>query len=200
MKTVSTANRIAMIMAGVAVALSVGFLRLRGVPILLGAGVVYLGTLAMLWPRRKPAKPVVLPEGVDKGAFSNAEKALAQATELLRNHATLSHGSEAALFTRMAKLVDRINTHLRGNPLHLTVIQRFIRHGLAHLIQMVTDYADLKRRALPEHQARLAQVLEQIEALVPMLEAIDRACIERDLASLEVSVEVMAQRTAPPEG
>ncbi|MEM9063394.1 MAG: 5-bromo-4-chloroindolyl phosphate hydrolysis family protein [Pseudomonadota bacterium] len=198
MRTVSTANRIAMVAAGVAVALSFGFLRLRGVPILLGAGVVYVGTLAMFWPRRKRSKPVVLPEGVDKTAFAQAEQALAQAAELLNSHARLSHGSEAALFTRMATLVGRIHTHLRGNPLHLAVIQRFIRHGLAHLIQMVTDFADLKRRALPEHEPRLTQIFEQIEALVPMLEAIDRACIERDLAALEVSVEVMAERTAPP--
>ena len=98
------------------------------------------------------------------------------------------------LFRRIADLVERIREHLHGNPVHLRIIERFARHGLVRLIQMVTDYADLKRRALPEHQLRLHKVLSQMEAFIPALERIDRACVENALDALEISVEVMAEQ------
>ncbi|MEL7154040.1 MAG: hypothetical protein AAFN51_09690, partial [Pseudomonadota bacterium] len=85
-------------------------------------------------------------------------------------------------------------THLRANPSHLSVIHRFTRQGLARVIQMVTDYVELKQRALPEHRERLDQILAQMETFLPALESIDKACLENDLDALEVSVEVMSEQ------
>lgn len=191
--SVVRANRVAAVTAGVALALAIGFLRLRGMPVLVGAGAVYLSTLVMLWPKRKRQK-TVLPKGVRKADFLRVDAGLAASVELLRDHARIGSHREAALFRQIADLVERIHDHLHGNPAHLRVIQRFVRHGLARLIQMVTDYADLKRRALPEHQLRLHKVLTQMEAFIPALQRIDRACVENDLSALEISVEVMAEQ------
>ena len=187
------ANRVAVVAAGVAFAVAVGFLRLRGLPVVFGAGVVYLGTLAMLWPKRKKHE-TVLPKGVRRADFTRVETALTTSIELLRQHAQSGSHREALLFRKIADLVTRIRDHLHGNPTHLRIIQRFAKHGLARLIQMVTDYTDLKRRALPEHQMRLHKVLSQMEAFIPALERIDKACIENDLDQLEISVEVMTEQ------
>ncbi|MEM7212526.1 MAG: 5-bromo-4-chloroindolyl phosphate hydrolysis family protein [Pseudomonadota bacterium] len=194
--SVVRANRVAAIATGVAVALAIGFLRLRGIPILIGAGVVYLGTLAMLWPLRQRRQPrrVVLPKEIRKRDFERVDKALGDAGALLRDHARLGSPREARMFHDAADLVMRIRDHLHGNPAHLPAIKRFIRHGLARLIQMVTDYTDLKQRALPEHATRLSAVLEQMEEILPALRRIDRACIENDLSALEISVDVMAEQ------
>ena len=177
------ANRVAAVAAGVALAVAIGFLRLRGMPVLIGAGVVYMGTLAMLWPQQKQRK-TVLPKGVRKSDFTRVDTALNTSIDLLRDHARIGSHREALLFRRIADLVARIRDHLHGNPTHLGIIQRFTKHGLARLIQMVTDYADLKRRALPEHQMRLHKVLSQMEGFIPALERIDKACIENDLDQL----------------
>lgn len=194
--SVVRANRVAVLAAGAALALAVGFLRLRGMPVLFGAGLVYFGTLAMLWPKRKPRKQrkTVLPKGVRKADFLRVDAGLTESVQLLRDHARIGSHREAVLFRRIADLVERIREHLHGNPAHLSVIHRFTRHGLARLIQMVTDYADLKRRVLPEHQMRLHKVLSQMETFIPALERIDRACVENDLDQLEISVEVMAEQ------
>lgn len=186
------ASRLAAIAAGVAVALGIAFLRLRGLPVLLGGGVVYLGTLAMLWPRR--AKPVPLPDGIARRDFDRVDAALNAAGKLMREHARLGTVREEMLFREIGDLIARIRGHLRGNPAHLPVIQRFTRHGMARLIQMVTDYADLKRRALPEHRDRLAAVLANMEEILPSLQRIDRACLENDLSALEISVEILAEQ------
>ena len=187
------ANRVAAVAAGIALAVAIGFLRLRGLPVLIGAGVVYLGTLAMLWPKRRQQK-TVLPSGIRKADFQSVESMLATSILALRDHATNGTHREALLFRKIADLVTRIRDHLHGNPAHLSIIQRFAKHGLARLIQMVTDYTDLKRRALPEHQMRLKSILTQMEAFIPALERIDKACIENDLDQLEISVEVMAEQ------
>lgn len=192
--SVVRANRTAAIAAGVAVAFAITFLRLRGLPILIGAGAVYLGTLAMLWPQRKPDK-IVLPKGIRKRDFERVDNALMNSADLLRGHARLGTIREAHLFGEAADLVMRIRSHLRANPTHLRVIERFTKHALARLIQMVTDYADLKKRALPEHRERLKSVLETMEQILPALRRIDRACIENDLVELEVSVEIMAEQS-----
>lgn len=193
--SVVRANRVAAVAAGVTLAVAIGFLRLRGLPVLFGAGIVYLGTLAMLWPARKPRK-TVLPKGIRKSEFMGVDSALTASIGLLRDHARIGSHREAMLFRRIADLVERVREHLHGNPAHLGAIQRFTRHGLARLIQMVTDYADLKRRALPEHRPRLNEVLANMESFIPALQRIDRACVENDLNALEVSVEVMAEQVA----
>ena len=190
--SISRANKAAAVAAGIAFVVVTGFLRLRGLPMLIAPGIVYLGTLAMLWPRRRPRK-TVLPKGIRKGDFLRVDEGLQSSIELLRDHARIGTFREAALFREIADLVERIRRHLHGNPAHLPVIQRFTRHGLAWLIQMVTDYADLKQRALPEHRERLEGVLTQLEGLIPALQKIDRACIENDLNALEISVEVLSE-------
>ena len=185
--------RTATLVAGAAALLAMGLLRLRGIPVVAGAAVIYLGTLALLWP--KPFKPkLVLPKGVKKRTFQGAEKGLEDSVSLLRGHARLGTSREKALFNRLADGVERILAHLRANPSHLSVIHRFTRHGLARVIQMVTDYAELKQRALPEHRERLDQILAQMETFLPALERIDRACLENDLDALEISVEVMSEQ------
>lgn len=190
--TISRANKAAAVAAGIAFVIGMGVLRLRGVPMLVAPGMVYLGTLAMLWPRRKRQK-TVLPKGVRKDDFLCVDEGLRSSIELLRDHARIGTFREASLFREVAELVERIRKHLHGNPAHLPVIRRFARHGLAWMIQMVTDYADLKQRALPEHRPRLDAVLANMENLIPSLQKIDRACLENDLDALEISVEVLTE-------
>lgn len=84
--SVVRANRTAAIAAGVTIAFAIAFLRLRGLPILIGAGAVYLGTLAMLWPQRKREK-IVLPKGIRKRDFDRVDNALQSSVDLLRGHA-----------------------------------------------------------------------------------------------------------------
>lgn len=191
--SISRANKAAALAAGIAFVIGLGVLRLRGLPMLMAPGMVYLGTLAMLWPRRKRQR-TVLPKGISKPDFLRVDEGLKSSIDLLQEHARIGTYREAALFREIAELVERIRKHLHGNPAHLPVIRRFARHGLAWMIQMVTDYADLKQRALPEHRPRLDAVLANMENLIPSLQKIDRACLENDLDALEISVEVLSEK------
>ena len=113
MRSGTAANRIAAMLAGAAALLAIGFLRMRGIPVLVAAGVVYLGTLALLWP--KPVAPrIVLPKGIRKSDFVGVEQALTEGADLLRQHARIGicHGEDLAEDSGRHHR-ERIDDHLR---------------------------------------------------------------------------------------
>lgn len=164
-------------------------LKLRNFVPFVAAGTIYLGALLALWPRR--AAPARLPDGVERTEYNLALERLADCAARLRMQAGLVEGNDASLFDRMAELLDQIAQHHRANPLHVNRTRTFIRSTLRRIVEAVSDYVALARRAGPDQASRMGQISAGLAAFIPVLERIDQACIDNDLTALEINVEVL---------
>lgn len=172
----------------------VALLRVRGLFPFIAAAAIYLG---LLWAWRKPPIPprrVVLPEGMSRVDYDAALEALAGASQELRALAVAAPAEDVVLIRRMAELVEAVRVHHEANPGHLLRTRSFVRHTLGRMVAAVAGYVDLAQRAGPDRDDRLAAVRQRLEGFVPVLERIDRACIDNDLLALEVSVEVLDEQ------
>src|SRR5690606_29741908 len=102
--------------------------------------------------------------------------------------------SDIGLIRRMADQVEAIRTHHEANPAHVPRTRIFVRHTLGRMVAAVAGYVDLAGRVRPEGDGRLAEIRRRLEGFVPVLERIDRACVENDLMELEISVEVLDEQ------
>ena len=80
------------------------------------------------------------------------------------------------------------------NPDHVRLTAKFRRHVVGRMVGSVKSYVELARRAGRDQKARLAAISTQLEEFVPVLEKIDRACLENDLTALEINVEVLNEQ------
>ena len=100
----------------------------------------------------------------------------------------------------MAELVAAIRRHHVANPGHVPRTRAFVRHTLPRMVAAVAGYVDLARRTDPgttqgdPAARRLAEVARKLAGFVPVLENIDRACVEDDLMALEINVEVLDEQ------
>lgn len=183
------------VLAGVAVFAATMVLFRAYAPISLGLGVfAYLAVLAALWPRRRGLKVGPLPQGVDRQDFELAMERLAIGAQRLRTFVHQAPPSDGPLFERMAGLLDLIREHHAANPGHVTLTRTFIRHTLKRMLDSVSDYIDLAGRSGPDQQERLAEISRGFEEYVPVLEKIDKACLDNDLTALEINVEVLNEQ------
>ncbi|HET7410827.1 MAG TPA: hypothetical protein VFJ13_11570, partial [Paracoccaceae bacterium] len=153
--------------------------------------------LALLWALRgepQPPRRAALPDGISRADHDAAIEALAAAGRELRTLAVEAPAEDMALIRRMADLVEAIRGHHEANPAHVPRTRIFVRHTLGRMVAAVAGYVDLARRAGPDGDDRLAEILRRLEGFVPVLERIDRACIENDLMALEISVEVLDEQ------
>jgi hypothetical protein len=58
----------------------------------------------------------------------------------------------------------------------------------------VAGYVRLAAQAGPDQKDRLAAISTQLEEFVPVLEKIDRACLDNDITALEINVEVLNEQ------
>ena len=189
-------------------------LRLRSWLPFLGAALTYLGLLYACRPTDRPTdrptahpaagharqaeRGAALPDGVARDDWQVALDALAGARRELAALAAEAPVAERPMIERMADLVGAIRLHHEANPGHVSRTRSFVRHTLPRMVAAVAGYVDLARRAdtrhEPGHDARLAAVSRQLRGFVPVLEKIDRACVEDDLMALEVNVEVLNEQ------
>lgn len=173
-------------------------LRLRNWLPFVAAAAVYL---ALLWywraepPGDRPARrPVALPDGVSRGAYDEALAALLTAERELAVLTGEAPAQDAPTIRRMVELVGSIRAHHEANPAHVPRTRAFVRHTLGRMVAAIAGYVDLAGRTGPDRDERLAEISRRLQGFVPVLERIDRACIDDDLMALEISVEVLDEQ------
>lgn len=119
---------------------------------------------------------------------------LDQAAKRLRRLARRAPDNDIALFRRMADLFQTLKDHHIANPAHVVLTRKFRKHVIGRMLATVEDYIAIAKRAGPDQQERLAQISEQMGEFIPILERIDKACLENDLTALEVNVEVLNEQ------
>lgn len=167
-------------------------IRLRNWLPFVAAALTYLALLWAWRPRR--ARPVALPPGVGRDDYAAATEGLAAAARDLDRLARAAPAADAPMIRRMARLVEAIRRHHEANPAHVPRTRVFVRHTLPRMVAAVAGYVDLADRAGTGRDERLAGVARQLSGFLPVLENIDRACIENDLMALEINVEVLNEQ------
>lgn len=161
-------------------------------------------TFAILWLSMTPIRrrklpsaappPVDLPEGVARADHDAAVERLRTAAYALRELADRARGADEALFARLSAMIWRIRSHHEANPRHVLHTRTFIRHALDRMVEAARGYADLSRRTGGAEAERLDDIRGRIEGFVPVLERIDKACVENDLTALDIETEVLSQQ------
>lgn len=194
MKSHRRAQTLALIGAIGAFLVAILLLKLRSwMPFAVGF-VAYIVLVSMLWPRRKA---VLQPPPVDETPATAEDEVLAgldAAARQLRVEAAEAPPADAPLIQHMAELVERIRAHHEANPEHARPTRVFRRHALPAMVEAVTEYVALTRRAGPDQTDRLRDISRELEGFVPILEKIDRGCLENDLDALEINIEVLGDQ------
>ena len=175
-------------------------LRLRGWPPFILAALAYASLLWIVQRRPKRARPVALPDGISHTDYDAALAALENAARDLRSSAESAPSGDRARIRHMAALIEAIRRHHLANPLHLARTRIFVRHTLPRMVRAIATYVDLASRALAQDEARLAGIRQRLDGFIPVLEQIERACLNHDLMALEISVEVLDEQLGRDEG
>jgi 5-bromo-4-chloroindolyl phosphate hydrolysis protein len=149
------------------------------------------GALLLIIPRRKRAEEIVLGARVTAADMQSAGAALADSAARLTGVTGKLPQPDAQAVQEMADHVQSIRENVLRDPDDYRVTRRFISTYLPHIVQTVETYADLSGRARGDQAQRLESLGAQIRAFGPVLEEIDRACIENDLAALESEVDAL---------
>lgn len=168
--------------------------RMRNWMPFVAAGAVYAGVILGTWPILKRARRITLPDSVAREDFELAIGAMTNGITRFRDAAREGLAVDRPMFKRMAKLVKSIRAHHEANPLHVQRTRTFVRNTLPRIVEAVGTYLELRQRAGTDHYGRLSDVSRQMQAFVPVLEKIDRACVENDVMALEINVEVLNEQ------
>ncbi|MEM6661326.1 MAG: hypothetical protein AAF666_04020 [Pseudomonadota bacterium] len=147
-----------------------------------------IGTFFAVWIALRPSKKE------SEAPPDSAVEELTQAGNRLMEFAKNCPPADVPLFQHLAKLIRVLRDHHRASPDHIERTRSFRRHALPRMIGAIEDYLDLARRAGSDQDDRLAEISRQLEGFVPVLEKIDKACIENDLIALEVNIEVLNEQ------
>lgn len=175
-------------------------LRLRGWPPFILAALTYAALLWALQRQPEKARPVTLPDNISRTDYDQALAALEIAARDLRGLADRAPTSDQARLRHMAALIGTIRKHHLANPAHLSRTRILVRHTLPRIVAAIASYVDLSSRALAQDKARLAAIRERLDGFIPVLEQIERACLNHDLMALEISVEVLDEQLNRDEG
>ncbi|MBY6114141.1 5-bromo-4-chloroindolyl phosphate hydrolysis family protein [Mameliella alba] len=154
------------------------------------AAVAY-GALLLIIPRRQRADEIVLGARVSAADMANAGAALLDHAARLEATVPGLPELDAAAVTEMARHVRSIRDNVLRDPDDYRLTRRFISTYLPNVVQTVETYADLAGRASGSQADRLSQLGAQIRGFNKVVEDIDRACIENDLAALETEVDAL---------
>lgn len=168
--------------------------RMRNWMPFVAAAAVYAGVFLGTWPLHRKRRRIAMPEGVKREDFELALGSMTDAIGRFREAARDGLAVDRPMFKRMAKLVKSIRTHHEANPLHVQRTRTFVRNTLPRISDAIGTYLDLRTRAGTDHYGRLSDVSRQMQDFVPVLEKIDRACVENDVMALEINVEVLNEQ------
>lgn len=154
------------------------------------AAVAY-GALLLIIPRRKRADEIILGARVSAADMANAGAALLDHATRLESTVDKLPDADASAVGEMARHVRSIRDNVLRDPDDYRLTRRFISTYLPNVVQTVETYADLAMRARGDQADRLSHLGEQIRSFNKVVEDIDRACIENDLAALETEVDAL---------
>lgn len=158
-------------------------------PLIAGIATFVVAWIMMVLPRksRKQAEAEIAEE-------VRAVSELDEAASRLQRMARQAPAPDRPLFRRLADLMGQIRDSHQLNPGHAELTRKFRKHVVGRMVGAVASYVELTRRAGRDEKDRLAAISSQIEEFVPVLERIDRACLDNDLMALEINVEVLNEQ------
>lgn len=169
-------------------------LRLRGWPPFTIAALAYAALLWSLQRRPEDTARPPLPDGISRLDHDAAIAALSDAVRELNALAERAPKTDRPRLRHMSTTIEAIRKHHLANPGHLLRTRIFVRHTLPRMVAAIAGYIDLANRARPEDEARLAAIRQRLDGFIPVLEQIERACLDHDLMALEISVEVLDEQ------
>ena len=153
-----------------------------------------LATFVIVWlaliPRRGAKKPAARRIGEEEQAVGELDDAAKRLDQLSREAPV----PDRPLFRHMSELMGEIRDHHRKNPAHAELTRKFRKHVVGRMVEAVQNYVELAARVGRDQKDRLSQISTQLEGFVPVLEKIDRACLDNDLMALEINVEVLNEQ------
>lgn len=157
----------------------------------LGLSAVVYGALLLILPRRHRAEEIVLSARTTAADLQSAGAALEDSARRLTVTLGKLPQEDAAAVEDMARHILSIRDDVLKDPEDYRLTRRFITTYLPNMVQTVETYAGLTGRTKGDQSDRLLALGEQIRGFVPVVEQIDRACIENDLAALESEVDAL---------
>jgi hypothetical protein len=157
----------------------------------LGLAVLAYGALLLLIRRRPRTDEVMLAERVSQADLDAAAASLARAAERLRAASLAAPAGDRADLATMAAHVQSIRELILADPNDYRMARPFVGFYLPRMVETVETYVSLAKRSHGTEQDRLAELGERIRAFGPVVQKIDRACLENDLNALEAEVEAL---------
>ncbi|MEM7057048.1 MAG: hypothetical protein AAF557_05620 [Pseudomonadota bacterium] len=172
----------------------IGFLKMRNWMPFVAAGAVW--GFVMLATAKPPIRkgPGGAKDRAGRKEENRAIGLLEAAAKRLRRLSRQAPAADRPMFQRMADLFDELKIHHIANPAHVKLTDKFRKHVMGRMLATVEDYIDLAKRAGPDQQERLGQISQHMTEFIPVLERIDQACLDNDLTTLEINVEVLNEQ------
>lgn len=148
----------------------------------------------LLIRRRTPLDEIRLGERVSAADVAEAALALNDASARLLRAVRLAPEGDQAAIGQMAGHLQSIRKSIEEDPEDYRAARRFINVYLPNIVRVVETYVKLSGEAQGNSAGRVAGLSSQIRGFLPVIERIQAACIENDLAALEVEVEVLSNQ------
>lgn len=149
------------------------------------------GALLLVIPHRRRADEIILTAKTSKADLQSAGEALSDSAKRLNDTITKLPKADAMAVEEMAQHILSIRENILRDPEDYRLTRRFITTYLPNMVQTVETYAGLAGRTKGAQSERLDALGAQIRAFAPVVDQIDRACIENDLAALESEVDAL---------
>lgn len=149
------------------------------------------GALLLVIPHRRRADEIILTAKTSKADLQSAGEALSDSAKRLTDTIAKLPEADATAVEEMAQHILSIRENILRDPEDYRLTRRFITTYLPNMVQTVETYAGLTGRTKGAQSERLDALGAQIRAFAPVVDQIDRACIENDLAALESEVDAL---------
>jgi len=149
------------------------------------------GALLLVIPHRRRADEIILTAKTSKADLQSAGEALSDSAKRLTDTIAKLPEADAMAVEEMAQHILSIRENILRDPEDYRLTRRFITTYLPNMVQTVETYAGLAGRTKGAQSERLDALGAQIRAFAPVVDQIDRACIENDLAALESEVDAL---------
>lgn len=149
------------------------------------------GALLLVIPHRRRADEIILTAKTSKADLQSAGEALSDSAKRLNDTITKLPKADATAVEEMAQHILSIRENILRDPEDYRLTRRFITTYLPNMVQTIETYAGLAGRTKGAQSERLDALGAQIRAFAPVVDQIDRACIENDLAALESEVDAL---------
>ncbi len=164
----------------------------------LGLGAACYGAALLVIERRRPLEEIQVSARVSAADIAAAAAALEDAGHRLEKSAAAAPKSDQPALTEMADDIMSIRQSILNDPEDYRAARSFINVYLPTVIQTVETYVKVAGNASGSAAARVQALGTQIQSFAPAIHRIRAACIENDLAALEVEVAVLSKTFDKP--